>query len=163
MPDPSSSPPAGGSSSAAPLPYYPPWGFYFSVTVEGFTGANEGSFQEVSGLSVKMSPMEVKEGGENRFTRRLPVPPKYENLVLKRGMLIGSELTKWVQTSLTQFSFTPATVTLNLLSGDGSILSTWSFSNAYPVALKVSDFKAQDNSIVVETLELAFDYFQQTK
>jgi len=163
MPEPSSSPPAGGSSSAAPLPYYPPWGFYFSVTVDGFTGANEGSFQEVSGLSVKMSPMEVKEGGENRFTRRLPVPPKYENLVLKRGMLIGSELTKWVQTSLTQFSFTPATVTLNLLDGDASILATWSFSNAYPVALKVSDFKAQDNSIVVETLELAFDYFQQTK
>ncbi|HEY8918600.1 MAG TPA: phage tail protein [Chitinophaga sp.] len=162
MPDPSSSSPPE-DSSAAPLPFYPPWSFYFSVVVEGFTGTNEGSFQEVSGLSVKMSPMEVKEGGENRFSRRLPVPPKYENLVLKRGMLIGSELTKWVQTSLTQFTFTPATVTLNLLDGDGSILSTWSFSNAYPVALKVSDFKAQDNGIVVETLELAFDYFQQTK
>jgi phage tail-like protein len=162
MPDPSSSP-SSGASSSAPLPYYPPWGFYFSLVVEGFTGANEGSFQEVSGLSVKMSPMEVKEGGENRFSRRLPVPPKYENLVLKRGMLIGSELTKWVQTSLTQFSFTPATVTLNLLDGDASILSTWSFSNAYPVGLKVSDFKAQDNNLVVETLELAFDYFQQTK
>ncbi|WP_298732446.1 phage tail protein [uncultured Chitinophaga sp.] len=143
--------------------YYPPYAFHFSVTVDGFTGANEGSFQEVSGLSVKMTPMEVKEGGENRFVRRLPVPPKYENLVLKRGMLVGSSLTKWVQNSLTTFSFTPKTVLVKLLDGDDSVIAAWSFSNAYPVALKVSDFKAMENSLAIETLELAFDYFKQTK
>jgi phage tail-like protein len=143
--------------------YFPPYSFYFSVTVGDFNGANEGSFQEVSGLSVKMSPMEVKEGGENRFVRRLPVPPKYDNLVLKRGMLIGSALTQWVQNSLTLFTFTPQTVLVKLLDGDGSILSAWSFSNAYPVSLKVSDLKAMDNSIMVETLELSYDYFQQTQ
>lgn len=142
--------------------YYPPYAFHFSVTVTGFNGTNEGSFQEVSGLSVKMTPMEVKEGGENRFVRRLPVPPKYDNLVLKRGMLVGSELTKWVQNSLTLFTFTPKTVLVKLLDGDGSIISTWTFKNAYPVSLKVSDLKAQDNSIVIETLELTYDYFQQT-
>lgn len=145
------------------LPYYPPFGFYFSVTVQGFTGANEGSFQEVSGLSVKMTPMEVKEGGENRFTRRLPVPPKYENLVLKRGMLIGSTLTKWVQQSLTLFSFTPKTVIVKLLGDGGAIVAAWTLANAYPVALKISDFKAQENSLAVETLELTYDYFQQTQ
>lgn len=143
--------------------YYPPYAFYFSVTVDDIDGANEGSFQEVSGLSVKMTPMEVKEGGENRFVRRLPVPPKYDNLVLKRGMLIGSALTQWVQNSLTLFTFTPKTVLVKLLDGDGSILAAWSFSNAYPVSLKVSDLKAMDNSITVETLELTYDYFQQTQ
>ncbi|GAA0553659.1 phage tail protein [Chitinophaga japonensis] len=143
--------------------YYPPVGFRFSVVVSGISGTNEGSFQEVSGLSVKISPMEIKEGGENRFTRRLPVPPKYENLVLKRGMLFGSSLIRWVKTTLTEFTFTPKNVTVNLLDGDGSILAAWSFTNAYPVALKVSDFKAQDSAIVVETLELAYDFFQQTK
>lgn len=143
--------------------YYPPYAFYFSVTVEGFTGANEGSFQEVSGLSVKMTPMEVKEGGENRFVRRLPVPPKYDNLVLKRGMLVGSALTQWVQNSLTLFTFTPKTVLVKLLDGDDSIIAAWSLSNAYPVSLKVSDFKAQDNSLAIETLELTYDYFQQTQ
>ena len=143
--------------------YYPPFGFYFSVTVLGFTGTNEGSFQEVSGLSVKMTPLEVKEGGENRFVRRLPVPPKYENLVLKRGMLVGSSLTQWVQNSLTLFAFTPKTVLVKLLGDGGTIVATWSLSNAYPVALKMSDFKAQENSIAVETLELTYDYFQQTQ
>lgn len=142
--------------------YYPPYAFHFSVSVLGFDDANEGSFQEVSGLSVKMTPMEVKEGGENRFVRRLPVPPKYENLVLRRGMLVGSKLTKWVQDSLTQFSFTPKTVVVNLLDGDESVIATWTLSNAYPVALKMSDLKAQENSLAIETLELTYDYFQQT-
>jgi phage tail-like protein len=142
--------------------YYPPYAFHFSVNVLGFDDANEGSFQEVSGLSVKMTPMEVKEGGENRFVRRLPVPPKYENLVLRRGMLVGSALTKWVQDSLTLFTFTPKTVLVKLLDGDESIIATWSLSNAYPVALKMSDFKAQENSLAIETLELTYDYFQQT-
>ena len=143
--------------------YYPPFGFYFSVTVQGFTGTNEGSFQEVSGLSVKMTPLEVKEGGENRFVRRLPVPPKYENLVLKRGMLVGSSLTKWIQNSLTLFTFTPKTVLVKLLGDGGTIVAAWSLSNAYPVALKMSEFKAQENSLAIETLELTYDYFQQTQ
>ncbi len=144
-------------------PFYPPLGFYFSVTVQGFTGVNEGSFQEASGLSVKMTPMEVKEGGENRFAHRLPVPPKYENLVLKRGMVVGSTLTAWVQTSLTTFVFTPKTVTINLMGDGAAIISSWTLYNAYPVALKISDFKAQENSIVIETLELTYDYFQKSK
>src|ERR1700754_1326086 len=112
--------------------FYPPLGFYFSVTVQGFTGVNEGSFQEASGLSVKMTPMEVKEGGENRFAHRLPVPPKYENLVLKRGMVVGSTLTAWVQTSLTTFVFTPKTVTINLMGDGAAIISSWTLYNAYP-------------------------------
>ncbi|KAA2240004.1 phage tail protein [Chitinophaga agrisoli] len=150
-----------GQTTAA-LPPFPPVAFHFGVIVDGFTGANEGSFQEVSGLSVKITPMEIKEGGENRFIRRLPTPPKYENLVLRRGMLIGSQLTQWVRTSLTQFTFTPAQVTLNLLDGDGSILATWKFQNAYPVGLKINDLKSTDNNVVVESLELAFEYFEQT-
>jgi hypothetical protein len=33
------------------------------------------------------------------------------------------------------------------------------FVNAYPVAMKISEFKAQENTLVVETMELWFDYF----
>ena len=32
--------------------------------VPGITGSNEGSFQEVSGLSVTITPLEVKEGAK---------------------------------------------------------------------------------------------------
>jgi phage tail-like protein len=139
--------------------YYPPVGFSFNVDVEGITGVNECSFQEVSGLSAKITPENVKEGGENRFTHRFPTPPSYENLVLKRGMLIGSPLIAWAATSIEQFTFTPKVVNISLLDETNAPISTWRFVNAYPVSMKISDFKAQENSIVVETLELCFDYF----
>lgn len=143
--------------------YYPPVGFYFKVDVAGIDGKNEGSFQEVSGLNVKIGTEEVKEGGENRFVHRLPTPPKYENLVLKRGMLLGSGLIGWAQDSLEQFSFSPKTVNVNLMDENAGPIASWQFVNAYPVALRISDLKAQENAIVVETLELSFDYFQKTK
>lgn len=141
--------------------YYPPVGFYFKVNVIGISGQNEGSFQEVTGLSVKIGTEEVKEGGENRFVHRLPTPPKYENLVLKRGMLLGSPLITWATTSIEQFTFTPKTIVINLMDEKSSPIASWKFINAYPVSIKVSDFKSQDNSIVVETLELCYDYFNK--
>lgn len=139
--------------------YYPPVGFSFKVNVEGITGVNEGSFQEVSGFTAKITPENVKEGGENRFVHRFPTPASYENLVLKRGMLLGSPLITWAMNSITLFSFTPKIVNINLLDETGAPLSSWRFMNAYPVALKISDFKAQENSLVVETLELSYTYF----
>ncbi len=142
--------------------YYPPVGFSFRVNVDGITGMNEGNFQEVSGFNAKISTKDMEEGGENRFVHRFPTPPKYENLVLKRGMLIGSPLITWARNSFELFTFTPKVVNINLLDEQQSPLASWRFVNAYPVGLKVSEFKAQENALVVETLELCFDYFTRT-
>lgn len=143
--------------------YYPPVGFYFKVNVIGITGVNEGSFQEVTGLNFKFGTKDVEEGGENRFVHRFPTPAKYENLVLKRGMLLGSQLINWATTSIEQFTFKPTTVIVNLMDENSGPVSSWKFINAYPIGLRISDLKAQENAIVVETLELCFDYFTKTK
>ncbi|MGF6848178.1 phage tail-like protein [Chitinophaga sp. W3I9] len=147
--------------SSAQTPFYPPVGFYFRVMVPGITGSNEGSFQEVSGLTATITPLEVKEGGENRFIHRLPQAPKYGNLVLKRGMLTGSPLIRWAQNSINLFTFSPVAVVVSLMNANRGLVASWQFVNAYPVALKVSEFKAQESVIALETLELCYDYFQQ--
>jgi phage tail-like protein len=140
--------------------FYPPVSFSFSVSIPGIQGANEGNFQEVSGLQVKLGTEEVKEGGENRFVHRLPTPPKYENLVLKRGMLDkSSPLITWARNSVESFTFEPKTVTISLLDDEGSPLASWNVANAYPVSLLMSEFKAQENNIAIETIELAFSNF----
>ena len=72
--------------------YYPPVGFHFRVVFEGPFGDADMRFQNVSGLSAEIGTETLEEGGENRFSHRLPTTPKYPNLVLKRGMLIGSGL-----------------------------------------------------------------------
>ena len=142
--------------------YYPPVGFYFKVNVIGITGINEGNFQEVSGLNAKLGTEDLKEGGENRFVHRLPNPPKYENLVLKRGMVTGSSLIQWATYAVEQFTFAPKTVIINLMNEKSSPIAVWKLTNAYPVSVQISSFKAQESAAVIETLELAYDYFNRT-
>ncbi|MCJ8208323.1 phage tail protein [Mucilaginibacter sp. RS28] len=142
--------------------YYPPVGFYFKVNVIGVSGSNEGNFQEVSGLNIKLETQEVKEGGENRYAHRLPSPPKFQNIVLKRGLTTSSALITWAKAAVEQFTFSPKTVVINLMDENASPLASWNIKNAYPVALQFSDFKAQENGIVIETIDLAFDYFTRT-
>jgi phage tail-like protein len=141
--------------------FYPPTGFYFQVNVQGIQGVNEGSFQEVSGLNIKLGTDDIKEGGENRFSHRLPSRPKFENLVLKRGMVTGSQFLTWMEEATGQFTFSPKTVVVILMDENSSPLVTWQFNNAYPVSYQVSAFKAQEGALVLETMELCYDFFQR--
>jgi phage tail-like protein len=145
-------------------PAYPPVGFYYKVNFISYPGKQEGNFQDVTGISVSISPEEVREGGENQFVYKLPSPPKYSNLVLRRGMLIGSVVTEWVTKSLSTFTFKPTTVVVMLLDEKGKPLSSWKFYGVYPVKMEVSGLKAMGaGEIVIETLELAYKYFETTK
>jgi phage tail-like protein len=145
--------------------YYPPVGFHFKVQVnldDVATNDAESRFQEVSGLTKNLEIEDFKEGGENRFSHRLPNPTKYGNIVLKRGLLTKSRLITWCADAIDNFSFKPADVTVTLLDEQNNALSTWNIVNAYPVKWSTSDFKAQENGIVVETLELAYQYFTKS-
>ncbi len=145
--------------------YYPPLGFHFSVEF-GFLPpeSKDARFQEVSGLETELGIEEVAEGGENRFAHRLPTRIKYTNLVLKRGLLSDSELIDWLKNAVENFEFEPTTVNVTLLNEDHKpVADTYSFIHAWPVKWSVSDYKAQDNALVVETLELAYNYFSRIK
>ena len=145
--------------------YYPPVGFHFRVEFS-LDGVQDGDvrFQEVSGLSAELGIEEVVEGGENRFSHRLPTRAKYSNLILKRGLLTDSRLIDWCIDAIENFEFEPTTVNVTLLNENHEpVAESFSFVRAWPVKWAVSDFKAQDNSIVVETLELAYNYFSRVK
>lgn len=140
---------------------YPPVGFHFRVEFSlGAVGDRDSRFQEVTGLSAELGTEELQEGGENRFVHRLPTLPKYGNLVLKRGLLNDSGLIQWCRDAIENFSFEPTTVNVTLLNEKHEPLGfTYSFVRAWPVKWAVSDFKAQENGLVVETLELSYNYF----
>ena len=61
----------------------------------------------------------------------------------------------------TEVSSIGATVMVALLNEEHEPLLAFNFARAYPVKWTVSDFKAQDNAIVVESLELSYDFFQR--
>jgi phage tail-like protein len=139
--------------------YYPPWGFYYKVEFEGSREPNEARFQTVSGLNVEYDTEEYKEGGENRFTHKLPVRTKYQDLVLKRGMLTGSEVIGWFLDAFRERTFVPKSISVILMNEKSEPLRTWSVVHALPRKWAVSDLNANENSLVVETLELTYRYF----
>jgi phage tail-like protein len=139
--------------------YYPPWSFYYRVSFGSSQDPNEARFQSVSGLSVEYDTEEYKEGGENRFTHKLPVRTKYNDLVLKRGMLIGSDVVTWFLGALRERIFEPKMVHVILMNERSEPLRTWNVAHAVPKKWTVSDLNANENSIVVETLELTYQYF----
>ncbi len=143
--------------------YYPPVGFYFQVKFQGGNINSEASFKEVSGLSVNISPDEIKEGGNTRFVHKLPATPKYSNLVLKRGLLKDSALRKWIEKGINEFEFTPITVLVQLLNDKGDPTMAWKCTNVWPVKWDISNFNSMNNELVVESIELAYDAFETMK
>jgi len=143
--------------------YYPPWGFYFRVVFGISQNKNDARFQSVSGLSVEYDFETFKEGGENRFEHKLPVRTKYADLVLKRGLLTDSSVIKWLTDAFQNRVFAPTDLSVNLLNEKGEPLQTWNVVHAIPKKWLVSDFNANENSVVVETMELSYRYFTVQK
>jgi phage tail-like protein len=141
--------------------YYPPVSFYFEVGIAE-QGGNDASFAEVSGLDAEREVMELKEGGENRYSHRLPGRAKYGNLVLKRGlMLASSPLFDWCKAVLESDFETPVRprdVSVSLLDRSGSPLINWNIRRAWPVKWSLGAFNAQQNELAMETLELAYAF-----
>ena len=143
------------------MSYHPPVGFSFKVEFEDISTSNgDNSFQSVSGLSVDLETEEIAEGGENRFKHKIPVRSKYPNLVLKRGMLVDSEVIKWCKKALENFEIEPVNITVMLLGEDQQTIQTWNIVHAYPIKWNVGDFNAEESKLVIETLELTYNYFK---
>lgn len=139
--------------------YYPPVGFHFAVRFSISQNEKDIHFQSVSGLSVEYETETVIEGGENRFQHSLPVRTKYGDISLKRGLLTDSDVLKWCLDAFEKREFSLSDVQIILLNEKHEPLKTWSVVQAWPKKWAVSDFNAEENSLVIETLDLSYRYF----
>ncbi|KAA1247751.1 phage tail protein [Aquimarina sp. RZ0] len=141
---------------------YPITGFYFRLTFPLELGLLDTSFKEVSGMAMEMGIEEIAEGGENRFKHRVPTGAKYQNLVLKRGLTTSvSALSLWCEATLAgglSSTIIKQTVIVSLMDENSLPIKNWSFVNAWPVKWEFSPLNSMNNEIVIETLELTYDY-----
>ncbi len=144
--------------------YYPPVGFHFKVEVQDLPAKEDDvKFTEVSGLSVEMGTEEIAEGGENRFIQKYPTRTKYPELVLKRGLLVNSEILTWIRQCLEDYNIQPKDIFIKLLNEKHQPLLTWNVVKAYPTKWAVSDLNASNNAVAIETLQLFYQYFTLVK
>ena len=146
--------------------YYPPVAFHFKVEF-AFTEQLHGvapnnsdiMFQSVSGLSSELQTESIKEGGENRFEHELPIRTKYTNLVLKRGLIKDSSLIKWCINTFENLAIRPVDLEIKLLNENNDPIVTWAVKQAWPKKWAVEDLSAMDSKVLIESLELRYQYF----
>lgn len=153
------------------LKAYPAVGFRFRVTIgEKSEDDGDSRFQSVSGLNVEVETENKKEGGENRFEHALPIRTKHPVLILKRGLIQSKAFRKWVIDSISAITtfaskdptkrlITPKDITVSLLNPNGEELMVWNVVHAWPKKWTVSDLNAEQSTIVVETIELQYQYY----
>lgn len=141
------------------IDYYPPLGFYYKVEFSISKNKNDVRFQSMSGLSVEYDMEEYKEGGENRFTHKLPMRTRFTDMVLRRGMLVDSEVIKWFLNAFRDREFVPADINVILMNEKSEQLRVWKVAHAIPKKWSISDLNANESAIVIETLELSYRYF----
>ena len=138
-----------------------PVAFHFKVEFGPNPEETDSRFQEVNGLSAEVVTEELREGGVNDYVHRLPTGVKHGNLVLKRGYVNNSKVGQWCRSALENFEFNPVDVNVILLDENHQHLVKWTFTRAYPLKWSISDFNAQQNTLAIESLELAYAKFRK--
>lgn len=142
-------------------------GFFFYVSFIG-AGIDKGldsidaRFQSVSGLDVQFDTETFKEGGENQFEHVLPTRRKYSDLVLKRGLMKAegaSVLTSWCKEAFDNFNMQPINLQVILLNDARAPLMKWDVTHAWIKNWKMGELNAEKSEILIETLELNYNYF----
>jgi phage tail-like protein len=135
------------------------FGFHFVLHY----GTEDIGFQEISGISEELSVEEIVGGGENRFKYKLPNVTSSQNLSLKRALVPeSSKLVDWCKKTIGRGlaeKVLPAEISVSLLDHEQIVCMKWTFHKAYPVKYAFSDLKSQENALVIESIDLAYTYF----
>jgi phage tail-like protein len=129
---------------------YPLTNLRFEVIIDDLDYA---TFSEVTGLSVEIETEDYHEGGVNDFVHILPKSIKYQNIVLKKGIIKGKEMWNWIQ-EVMQGVIKPKNGSILLLNEDDATACCWEIEKAYPVKWSGSDLKGTGGEVFIETLEL---------
>jgi len=146
-----------------PLTGHPPLAFRFGVFF--FAGGGQSNsidtlFQKVSGIGASVQTAPVHEGGQNLYLQQLPQAIQHDNLVLERGLVVGSPLALELDAALSLFQFSPSNVLVSLLDKTSTPVASWLFLNAHPVKWSLSALNATANEVVIETIELTYQSMQ---
>lgn len=120
-----------------------------------------GSFIECSGIAARREILEIREGGLNTHTHKLPGRITYGTLTLKKGVMYSSDMWTWFNTGSVDFAVKRTSMTIVHYSAYLFAPARWyNVVDVYPVSWNVTDFNADASSYSVDSLEVAFSTIQ---
>jgi len=133
---------------------YPLPKFHFRVE----WGGSRIGFTEVSGLDVTHDVIEYRDGASPEYSKiKMPGMRKFSNITLKRGTFRSdNEFFKWLSTTALN-TVERRDLVISLLNEVHEPVVVWKVRNAFPISVKSTDLKSDDNGVAIETLELAHE------
>ena len=129
-------------------PAYPAFRFLISVDQQPMA-----AFTECELPTIELTLEEIKEGGLNTYPHQLPGPRRAAKISLKNG--VGKcSLLDWYFTILGG-KIQRKSVTISLLNEVQKPVMTWDLEGAFPFRWTGSQLRSADNTIAIQTLELA--------
>lgn len=131
-----------------------PYGaFNFLVEIDGEAHAG---FQEVSGLGMAIDVIEYRNGNE-LATRKLPGIHRYQNVVLRRGVIGSLGLYKWIDDVRHGASPAARAVAIVLLDESLREVARWNLTRAWPIRYQGPTLNASTSQVAVEELVLTYE------
>jgi phage tail-like protein len=125
--------------------------FRFIVNVDG---VSIGVFTECTLPTIEWDVEEIKEGGLNTYIHQLPGRRKSAKITLKNGIGIGKQMLSWYTKNLSE-KFSRHKVTITLLNSLLVPIMVLDIQGAYPVKWTGPQLKTDENTIAIQSLELA--------
>ncbi len=131
--------------------------FRFLLEIDGLI---KGGFSEVSGLQAEVDTEDYQEGGVNEYVHKLLKGTKYQNITLKRGITDSEVLWKWHK-DVVNGKIERKNIHIIILDYKGQEKLHWQFKEAHPVKWTGPEFRADNNTVAIETLELVHKGIQK--
>jgi phage tail-like protein len=138
-----------------------PIGSYnFLVEIDGL---EQTAFTSVTGILSETEVLLHRSGNERTGTvRKLPGLSKYGNVTLKRGYTANHDIYQW-RKQVVDGLIERRSVSISILNENREAVARFYLENAWPCKWEISQFNADGNEVMIETVELAVERIELNK
>jgi phage tail-like protein len=129
----------------------------------GGDGLGDGGFQDCTGLEIEHEVQMYAEGGRNDAVVQRVGRAKYQNIVLKRGMLHGggavnTELWDWICSVVSGVKpVTRYDGIIEVMATTDDVVARWHFERGLPARVRGPELNAKTGEIAIEELHIAHE------
>jgi phage tail-like protein len=130
---------------------------YFLVEIDGAAIAQ---FKACDGLSVSVNVVEhrVNHIVSVPDVKKMPGLVKYENIVLKYGVVADPTIWKWIkQVQSGGIASARKNGSITVFKLDGGVSMKWNFYEGWPCHVEVGNLSATSDSVLLETVHIAHE------
>lgn len=133
-----------------------------TIALQNLASRSSGGFSECSGLEMTMDVEDYMEGGNNNTVLKFPTRIKWNNITLKKGLTLGTELWDWFD------SFVQGKGErrdgLIILNNEAQLPQVaWGFRRGLPISYTAPPMNASQNEVAVESIQIAHEGLYQIK